>query len=75
MIIDHRTTIGDIATFPCDSQANIPIRVEHWSVGLNTGRCAGKRIAGHAEPYITVPFFWTVSKHSFVFIQTLTHYD
>ncbi|RKP06489.1 hypothetical protein THASP1DRAFT_31694 [Thamnocephalis sphaerospora] len=56
---DNVYAVGDIATFPCCFKDGAPIRVEHWSVGLNTGRCAGKNIAGQDAPYKTVPYFWT----------------
>jgi len=50
---------GDIAQFPYRGQ---PTRIEHWRVACQQGRVAGRNMAGKAEPYQSVPFFWTAQQ-------------
>ena len=47
---------GDIAQYPDRSGA---ARIEHWKVAGQQGRVAGRNMAGHAEPYTAVPYFWS----------------
>ena len=47
---------GDIATYP-DREGMV--RIEHWKVAGQQGRVAGRNMAGQAEPYQMVPFFWS----------------
>ncbi|WP_116127910.1 FAD-dependent oxidoreductase [Lewinella sp. IMCC34183] len=47
---------GDIATYP-DREGLL--RIEHWKVAGQQGRVAGRNMAGQAEAYQMVPFFWT----------------
>jgi apoptosis-inducing factor 3 len=49
---------GDIAVFP-DPISQRPVRIEHWRVAEQHGRVAGANMAGQAEPYQGVPYFWT----------------
>ncbi|KAJ1910904.1 Apoptosis-inducing factor 1 [Tieghemiomyces parasiticus] len=50
---------GDIAKHPYWLQDNHPVRIEHWNVAQNLGRCVATNIAGTPEPYRHVPYFWT----------------
>lgn len=65
---DHIWAAGDIAEIPntrfstCDGDAFL--RIEHWDVAIDQGRCAARNVmrelAGKAgEPFDVVPFFWT----------------
>ena len=47
---------GDIATYP-DREGMV--RIEHWKVAGQQGRVAGRNMAGRAEAYQMVPYFWT----------------
>ena len=47
---------GDIAHYPDRSGL---ARIEHWKVAAQQGRVAGRNMAGHAEAYTAVPFFWS----------------
>ncbi|NJC24721.1 FAD-dependent oxidoreductase [Neolewinella antarctica] len=47
---------GDIAQYPGRNGA---VRIEHWKVAAQQGRVAGRNMAGHAEPYTALPFFWS----------------
>lgn len=47
---------GDIARYPGREGA---VRIEHWKVAAQQGRVAGRNMAGHAEPYTMLPFFWS----------------
>lgn len=47
---------GDIARYP-DREGSL--RIEHWKVAAQQGRVAGRNMAGHAEPYTMLPFFWS----------------
>jgi apoptosis-inducing factor 3 len=49
---------GDVAQFP-DWRTNEPIRVEHWRVAQQQGRCAAFNMLGQETPFHGVPFFWT----------------
>lgn len=47
---------GDIAHYPDRTGL---ARIEHWKVAAQQGRVAGRNMAGHAEAYTAVPFFWS----------------
>ena len=47
---------GDIAQYPGPTGA---VRIEHWKVAAQQGRVAGRNMAGHAEPYTMLPFYWS----------------
>ena len=47
---------GDIAHYPDRSGL---ARIEHWKVAAQQGRVAGRNMAGKAEAYTAVPFFWS----------------
>ncbi|OAV45363.1 FAD-dependent oxidoreductase [Lewinella sp. 4G2] len=47
---------GDIAEYPDRTGV---ARIEHWKVAAQQGRVAGRNMAGHAEPYTMLPFFWS----------------
>ena len=47
---------GDIARYPDRSGA---VRIEHWKVAAQQGRVAGRNMAGRAEVYTALPFFWS----------------
>ena len=49
---------GDNAFFPYRALGK-SMRVEHWDNAINQGRCAGRNIAGAAEPYDYMPFFFS----------------
>lgn len=49
---------GDVARFP-GGAGGAPIRVEHEDAALSTGRTAGRNMAGAAERYTHVPFFYS----------------
>lgn len=49
---------GDLAVFP-EAHSQRPVRIEHWRVAEQLGRVAAANMAGRAEPYDGVPYFWT----------------
>jgi NADPH-dependent 2,4-dienoyl-CoA reductase/sulfur reductase-like enzyme len=49
---------GDVARFPCAALGG-SARVEHEDAALTMGRCAGRNMAGGAEPYDHLPFFYS----------------
>ncbi len=64
---------GDIATYP-DREGMV--RIEHWKVAGQQGRIAGRNMAGKAEPYTMVPFFWTNQQGvNFRYVGHGTDYD
>jgi NADPH-dependent 2,4-dienoyl-CoA reductase/sulfur reductase-like enzyme/nitrite reductase/ring-hydroxylating ferredoxin subunit len=50
---------GDIATFP-DWRSGELTRIEHWRTASQQGMIAGRNLAGAAQPFRAVPFFWTM---------------
>ena len=64
---------GDIATYP-DREGMV--RIEHWKVAGQQGRIAGRNMAGNAEPYTMVPYFWTNQQGvNFRYVGHGTDYD
>ncbi len=49
---------GDVARFP-SAVLGRAVRVEHEDNALTQGRHAGRAMAGHAEPYRHLPFFYS----------------
>ena len=50
--------IGDCANFPC-VQAGTATRLESVQNAVDQARCVAAAIAGVAEPYASLPWFWT----------------
>lgn len=59
---DDVFAIGDIATYPYhgpDGNGK-PVRIEHWNVAQNAGRCVAKMIAKPgSKPKPFIPVFWS----------------
>jgi 3-phenylpropionate/trans-cinnamate dioxygenase ferredoxin reductase component len=49
---------GDNALFPYRALGR-PMRVEHWDNALSQGKQAGRNMAGAAEPYDHMPYFFS----------------
>lgn len=49
---------GDIASVP-SARYGRPLRVEHWSVALETGSHAARSMLGSHEPYDKLPYFYS----------------
>ncbi|MFJ4107080.1 NAD(P)/FAD-dependent oxidoreductase [Oerskovia enterophila] len=49
---------GDIASVPSQRYGR-PLRVEHWSVALETGPHAARAVLGSREPYDKLPYFFS----------------
>jgi len=49
---------GDNTFFPYRTLGK-PVRVEHWDNALNQGKCAGRNMAGAAEAYDYMPYFFS----------------
>lgn len=49
---------GDNAFFPYRVLGQ-SMRIEHWDHALNQGLCAGRNMAGAAEPYTYQPYFYS----------------
>jgi 3-phenylpropionate/trans-cinnamate dioxygenase ferredoxin reductase subunit len=49
---------GDNAAFPYAALGR-RMRIEHWDNALNQGACAGRNMAGAAEPYDYMPYFFS----------------
>ncbi|NLT73165.1 MAG: FAD-dependent oxidoreductase [Chloroflexi bacterium] len=54
----HIYAAGDIAAWP-DPHTGQRTRVEHWDVAYHQGHCAGRNMAGAAEPYHRLPVFFS----------------
>lgn len=52
------SAIGDCAAFP-DPASGATIRLESVQNAVDQGRTVARRIAGHAEDYAAVPWFWS----------------
>jgi NADPH-dependent 2,4-dienoyl-CoA reductase/sulfur reductase-like enzyme len=56
---------GDCAVFPYAvggagaGGALHQVRIEHWDVAIDMGRCAALNMLGRGRAFSTVPFFWT----------------
>jgi NAD(P)H-nitrite reductase large subunit len=55
---DKLFAAGDVAAFPLYGNS-APIRVEHWRVAQQHGRCAALNMLGRQTPFDSVPYFWT----------------
>jgi NADPH-dependent 2,4-dienoyl-CoA reductase/sulfur reductase-like enzyme/nitrite reductase/ring-hydroxylating ferredoxin subunit len=60
--------IGDIARFPYDGDA---VRIEHFAVAERHGQAVARVLAGRAQPFADVPFFW--SQHHDVGLSYVGH--
>ncbi len=49
---------GDIAAFDSALYGH-KLRVEHWDVAQNSGKAAGRNLAGAHEAYTTLPYFFS----------------
>jgi NADPH-dependent 2,4-dienoyl-CoA reductase/sulfur reductase-like enzyme len=49
---------GDLAAFPSLALGR-RLRVEHWDNARAQGLCAGRNMAGRAEPYAYLPYFFS----------------
>ena len=49
---------GDVAAFPL-AGADGHVRVEHFQHAVKHGRAAGLSAAGHGQPFVEVPWFWS----------------
>lgn len=64
---------GDIARYPDREGA---ARIEHWKVAAQQGRVAGRNMAGKAEPYTMLPYFWSNQQGTNLrYIGHATDYD
>lgn len=52
------SALGDCAAFPDPASGGL-IRLESVQNAVDQARCIAKRIAGHAEDYAAVPWFWS----------------
>ncbi len=50
---------GDIAEYESVIHGGDRIRIEHWDVAENQGKAAALSMMGRAEPYDTVPYFFS----------------
>ncbi|MBC8153181.1 MAG: FAD-dependent oxidoreductase [Bacteroidetes bacterium] len=55
-VADGLYAAGDIAHYPSPDG---PVRIEHWKVAGQQGHVAGLNMAGRAQAYDVVPFFWS----------------
>lgn len=49
---------GDVARYR-EPHTGRDVRIEHWRLAEQHGRAAARAMAGRAEPFAGVPFFWT----------------
>ncbi|MBC5763063.1 NAD(P)/FAD-dependent oxidoreductase [Ramlibacter albus] len=54
----HISAIGDCARFPA-TYSKTPVRLESVQNAVDQARCVAARIAGRAEAYAKVPWFWS----------------
>lgn len=66
----HIFAAGDACRYP-DPRSSSSLRIEHWSVAQNQGRCAAKNLLGVHTPFRDVPYFW--SQHYDVTIGYVGH--
>jgi 3-phenylpropionate/trans-cinnamate dioxygenase ferredoxin reductase subunit len=53
------SAIGDCAIYPSLFAGGAPIRLESVQNAVDHARCVGARIAGRANPYAALPWFWS----------------
>src|SRR5205085_221497 len=65
VVADERLSIakdlyaaGDIVHFR-DARTHEQMRIEHWRIAMQQGRIAAHNMAGNAQVFAGVPFFWT----------------
>lgn len=51
---------GDICEYDSDLHGGAPLRVEHWDVAFNQGKAAALNMLGKDQPYLEVPYFFSV---------------
>ncbi|KAJ1656002.1 Apoptosis-inducing factor 1 [Dispira simplex] len=77
--LDNVYAVGDIALYPYLAEGPSPkVRIEHWTVAENLGRCAAANIVQHRQPkpYRHAPYFWTAHYgKSFRYCGHAAHYD
>lgn len=56
---DNVFAAGDIAKYPY-TKTGANIRIEHWVTAINQGRIAGANMCSKYQPYVYVPFFWSM---------------
>ncbi|KAJ7678510.1 hypothetical protein B0H17DRAFT_944488 [Mycena rosella] len=68
--------VGDIAHYPQVETGEFR-RIEHWnaSVAGNQGRAVGKTIAGHPQPFLKVPIFWSAQGQNIRYCGIGSGYD
>ena len=61
---------GDVASWP-DARSGQRQRIEHWSLAQAQGKTAARNMLGFAEPFTSVPFFW--SQHGELTLSYVGH--
>ncbi|ODN70267.1 NAD(P)/FAD-dependent oxidoreductase [Methylobrevis pamukkalensis] len=52
------SAIGDCAAFP-SPHVGTRLRLESVQNAVDQARCVARRLAGHPEPYVALPWFWS----------------
>jgi 3-phenylpropionate/trans-cinnamate dioxygenase ferredoxin reductase subunit len=50
---------GDVAEYESVVHGGRPLRIEHWDVAFNQGKCAALNMLGADQPYDVVPYFFS----------------